>query len=66
MDRVNSLAYSEIRMILCKVLFHFDVELSPECANWTDQSVYFLWDKPPLLVTLKDRFSSDSGHKTQF
>ena len=49
------LAYAEIRLILCKLLFNFDVELCPESKNWTDQEVYFLWDKPPLQVLLTER-----------
>lgn len=51
-----SLANCEIRLILCKLLYHFDLTLRPESMNWPDQEVYFLWDKPPLMVTLKDRF----------
>ncbi|KAJ6120171.1 hypothetical protein N7523_004451 [Penicillium sp. IBT 18751x] len=50
------LAYCEIRLIICKLLYHFDLTLCPDSKNWTNQKVYFLWDKPPLMVTLKDRF----------
>lgn len=52
----NSLAYCEIRLILCKLLWHFDIALSSESAGWTDQKAYFLWDKPALMVSLRDRF----------
>lgn len=52
---VISLAYSEIRLIMSKLLFHFDLGLSPESADWIDQETYFLWDKPALWVTLKER-----------
>jgi hypothetical protein len=52
----SSLAYCEIRLILCKLLFNFDITLSPESTNWPDQKVYFLWEKPPLMVKLTDRF----------
>ncbi|KAH7020684.1 cytochrome P450 [Macrophomina phaseolina] len=48
-----SLAYHEMRIILAKVLWHFDLELSPESENWTDQKVWILWDKVPLLVRAK-------------
>ncbi|KAJ5801496.1 uncharacterized protein N7518_003564 [Penicillium psychrosexuale] len=54
------LANCEIRLILCKLLYHFDIALRPESANWADQRAYFLWDKPALMVTLKDRFP-DAG-----
>lgn len=56
----NSLANCEIRLILCKLLYHFDVALRPESTNWADQKAYFLWEKPALMVTLKDRFP-DTG-----
>ncbi|KAJ5591827.1 uncharacterized protein N7459_002196 [Penicillium hispanicum] len=52
----KNLAYCEIRLILCKLLYNFDLVLCRESAKWTDQKVYFLWDKPALMVTLKDRF----------
>ena len=41
---------------MSKLLFHFGLGLSPESANWIDQETYFLWDKPALWVTLKERF----------
>ncbi|KAJ5971210.1 uncharacterized protein N7479_001128 [Penicillium vulpinum] len=50
------LANCEMRLILCKLLYHFDIALCPESTNWADQKAYFLWDKPALMVTLKDRF----------
>ncbi|KAJ5765369.1 hypothetical protein N7520_004928 [Penicillium odoratum] len=56
----KNLAYCEIRLILCKLLYHFDPALCPESANWTDQKVYFLWDKPKLMVTLQPRFLEES------
>lgn len=51
---VSSLAYCEIRMILCKILYNFDIKLSPKCLDWINQDVYFFWDKPPLIVELKE------------
>ncbi|KAF2458035.1 cytochrome P450 [Lineolata rhizophorae] len=51
----QTLANAEIRLILCKVLFHFDVELRPESSRWIDQNCYVLWDKPPLWVRIKER-----------
>ncbi|KAJ6006631.1 hypothetical protein N7451_004575 [Penicillium sp. IBT 35674x] len=56
----KNLAYCEIRLILCKLLYHFDLTLCPESANWIDQKVYFLWDKPRLMVTLQPRFKAES------
>lgn len=50
-----SLAYFEIRSILTRMLWHFDMELEDESLDWTDQKEYTLWDKPPLWVRLKHR-----------
>ncbi|KAJ6103326.1 hypothetical protein N7486_005753 [Penicillium sp. IBT 16267x] len=55
----KNLAYCEIRLILCKLLYHFDLTMCPESTNWVDQEVYFLWDKPRLMVTLQPRFSEE-------
>lgn len=41
-----------MRIILAKILFHFDLELMPESENWRDQEVYTLWQKPALNVRL--------------
>ena len=50
-----SLAYLEMRLILANLLFHFDIEICPESANWIDQNVYIIWEKPSLMVRLTDR-----------
>ncbi|OQD88916.1 hypothetical protein PENANT_c003G00194 [Penicillium antarcticum] len=52
----KTLAYFEIRLILCKLLFNFDITLSPVSINWPDQKVYLVWEKPALMVKLTDRF----------
>jgi hypothetical protein len=41
-----------MRIILSKVLFHFDMALEPESDNWREQEVYTLWQKPALKVKL--------------
>lgn len=46
----RSLANHEMRVILAHLTWHFDYELCPESVNWIDQKVYFLWEKPPLMV----------------
>lgn len=49
-----SLAYAEMRLILAKLLWNFDVELCEESKNWaTEQKVFILWEKGPLMVRLK-------------
>lgn len=49
----RSLAYHEVRLLLSGVLWHFDLTLDKRSENWADQSVYTLWDKNPLWVSLK-------------
>lgn len=34
-----SLAYAEMRLILTRVLWNFDLELQAESKNWADQKV---------------------------
>lgn len=48
------MAYHEMRLILTKVLYNFDLELCPESENWTDQKVFTLWEKHPLIIKLRD------------
>lgn len=48
-------AYSEMRVILARMLWNFDMELAPESDGWEKQKVYTLWDKGPLMVKLSAR-----------
>ncbi|KAF2727369.1 putative benzoate 4-monooxygenase cytochrome P450 [Polyplosphaeria fusca] len=48
----KSLAYFEIRSVLSRVLWHFDLELEDESRNWIDQKEFVFWDKPSLWVKL--------------
>jgi hypothetical protein len=48
------MAYHEMRLIITKVLFNFDMQLCPESQDWADQKMFTLWEKPPLMVKLKD------------
>lgn len=50
----NSLAYAEMRLILARVLWNFDMTLAPgEDGIWIErQRVFLIWDKVPLMVDL--------------
>jgi hypothetical protein len=49
----RSLAYAEMRLILAKILFHFDLELVQPGQDWmSGQRVFALWEKPALEVRL--------------
>lgn len=49
---LNSLAYAEMRLILARMIWNFDMELVPESQGWIDQLSYVVWDKPALKVKL--------------
>jgi cytochrome P450 len=51
-----NLAYAEMRYILARFLWHFDIEGTKESKTWMDnQKAYLVWDKPGLFVHLKPR-----------
>lgn len=50
----QNLAYAEMRLILAKMVWSFDLELDQSSANWIeDCKVFTLWKKPALNVHLK-------------
>ncbi|KAJ5511201.1 Cytochrome P450 E-class group I [Penicillium expansum] len=51
----KNLAYHEMRLILAKVLYNFDLSLLPESIGWEKQKTFFLWEKNDLMVQLKAR-----------
>ncbi|RAQ41967.1 sterigmatocystin biosynthesis P450 monooxygenase stcL [Aspergillus flavus] len=53
----KNLAHMEMRLILSKLLFNFDIHLTPESENWGQQKMFIVWDKPALMVRLTDRFA---------
>ncbi|KAI8240870.1 Cytochrome P450 monooxygenase 1 [Colletotrichum sp. SAR 10_96] len=49
----RNLAYSEMRMVLARVIFDFDMALAPGNGDWIKrQRAYGLWDRVPLNVYL--------------
>ncbi|KAJ5902905.1 hypothetical protein N7495_003433 [Penicillium taxi] len=53
----KNVAYVEARIILARLVYNFDIQLCPESSNWIDQEMYVNWEKPPLIVNLKDRLA---------
>ncbi|KAJ5116064.1 hypothetical protein N7456_000412 [Penicillium angulare] len=51
----KNLAYAEMRLILARTLWNFDVELRRESLDWSDQKTYTLWDKHQLMCNVKLR-----------
>lgn len=49
----KNLAYAEMRLILAKIIFNFDMRIADESRGWLDgQRAFTVWDKPPLQVYL--------------
>ena len=53
-----SLAYFEMRSILSRVLWNFDMQIDEVSQGWMEQKEYSLWDKPPLWVRLEHKAGS--------
>lgn len=50
----DSLAYVEMRIMLARLLWNFDLVLAEESKAWMEtQKIYTLWEKGPLNVYLK-------------
>ena len=50
----RNLAYAEMRIILARVLFEFDLELMETSKSWLENLKNFnLWQKDPLMVKLR-------------
>ncbi|KAL4809783.1 benzoate 4-monooxygenase cytochrome P450 [Aspergillus unguis] len=49
----KSLATAEMRLILARIVYNFDLELMSDSREWaTDQEHYWIWQKPELHVKL--------------
>ncbi|KAI1383436.1 cytochrome P450 ClCP1 [Hypoxylon trugodes] len=47
----RNLAYAEMRLILARIIYNFDLELDESSRGWLEnQKVYNLWDKPGLNI----------------
>ncbi|KAJ1334018.1 aspirochlorine biosynthesis cytochrome P450 monooxygenase [Microdochium nivale] len=52
----KNLAYAEMRVILSRLLFAFDLEMAAQSSAWADnQKVFILWDKGDIMVKLTPR-----------
>ena len=51
------LAWAEMKLVLAKVLWNFDLELSEKMmeGDWSDQKVYLLNQKMPMYVKMIPR-----------
>ncbi|KAF2626333.1 cytochrome P450 monooxygenase-like protein [Macroventuria anomochaeta] len=52
----QNLAWAEMRSILARLVWSFEMELLPESEGWDQgQKIYLLWFKPALMVRLRAR-----------
>ncbi|PTB64949.1 cytochrome P450 [Trichoderma citrinoviride] len=52
----RNLAYLEMRLILARMVWNFDIKLAEESVGWDTRSkVYMLWEKGPIYVYLTRR-----------
>ena len=51
----KNLAYAEMKLILTRMVWNFDMKLANEGEDWTKQKAFILWDKHPLMVALAPR-----------
>lgn len=53
------LAYNEMRVIMARLLWEFDMSLEPSSREWTTpysmHQAWAIWKKPPLMVRLRKR-----------
>ncbi|KAF9879627.1 hypothetical protein CkaCkLH20_03170 [Colletotrichum karsti] len=48
----KNLAWLELRLILAKTLWHYDLEMCSGMESWVDQKAYLTWEKEPLMANL--------------
>lgn len=52
----KNLAYSELRVIISRILFRFDYELEPGQEDWVEKApIFVVWEKPNLNVRFRER-----------
>ncbi|KAK1566050.1 LOW QUALITY PROTEIN: cytochrome P450 [Colletotrichum navitas] len=61
-----NLAYAEMRLILARVIWNFDIKLHPDSRGWFEgMKTYILWQKDPLQVYLTPRKVGDGSRTFQ-
>lgn len=61
-DNAYSLGWAEMKMILAKMIWSFDIELSEsQKKDWSDQKIWVLHEKGPLFVKLGSTREAKQG-----
>lgn len=50
----RGLAYMEMRLVLARLVWAFDMEIMGESERWTDQKTWVLYEKLPLMAKLRE------------
>lgn len=51
-----NLAYAEMRFILARLMWNFEIKIADKSRNWLEeQKAYLIWEKPGLHVHLTPR-----------
>lgn len=50
-----TLAFVDIRSVLTRIMWKFDMKLQEDSQYWDDQKVFTLWQKPQLNIKLSPR-----------
>ena len=50
-----------MRLIVARILWNFDLELSEESDKWIEQKAYWTWHRPALMMRLKERPGASVG-----
>ncbi|KAL9125172.1 MAG: hypothetical protein Q9217_005582 [Psora testacea] len=56
----KGLALAELRVIIARLYWNFDIHLQPNNPSWEDQYEYGIWEVTPLNVKVTDRFDLHS------
>lgn len=51
----RNLAWAEMRLITAHLMYSFDLALAPGMDGWTEQNVFLVWAKKPLMVSLRPK-----------
>ncbi|KEY64042.1 Tri11 [Stachybotrys chartarum IBT 7711] len=51
----RNMAEQEMRLILARLLWNFDLALCPESKDWKEQKTHYLWEKHPLMCSVRRR-----------
>lgn len=49
----RNMAMHEMRLIIGKILYSFDLKLCDPVSVWTDQKAFVLWEKKPLMCRIE-------------